>query len=309
MRPLIKLVLILCIFIVGCNAPLVENIYRKKSRFNGGLNVPVACLASEWAGKLRSMGSAWLIDGGNGVLFSAKHVIDVFIGDIIELGGSECKVFMGGKVYDCVVVRVPPLRDAVVIKLKGFDIKSLPKPYKVAEEKVKIGEKLFIEGFHPHPIEITASNMKDGIKDSLIPILKDFYEFRSADPERQKEISFDSLEAKVVSVDEHIRVNDQEHDALGELKFNVNEYIKVITVRNHKFSFGGLSGGVAVRINSKGEKEAVAIVTAERPVRFEYDKKGQSIDKSVVKIAVFDTILLTPIHSVKELYEDKMILR
>lgn len=300
---------LLSLLLIGCKPSPVENVYRKENRFQGGLNLPVAFLVSEWAGKPRILASGWLIEGSSGVLFSARHFSDAFVDDVVELGGSECKAFMGVRVYDCLVAQVPPLRDAVDLKLKGsFDPGQLPKPYKIATEKAKVGEKLFIQGFHPHPLEITDSNRKDGLNDKLIPILKDFYEFRMADPLVQKEIVFDNLEAKVIGINERIRINSEQHDPLGNLKFEVNEYIKVVTVRNHKFSFGGLSGGVAIRLNSGGEAEAVGIVTGEKPVRFGYDKKGQVIDKTE-HIAIYDTILITPIHSVKDLYEYARTLR
>lgn len=295
--------LFLALILTACKPPPVENVYRKESRYPGGLNVPVAYLTSEWGGEPRVMASGWLIEGSNGVLSSAKHFSDVFIRSLIELGGGECKSFIASKVYDCIIVQVPPLRDAVILKLLGsLNMAELPKPYKIFMGKLRVGDKLFIQGFHPHPTEITKSNRKDGVIDQVIPILKNFYEVRMADPLEQKEIVFDSLEAKVVDLNFRARVYGEDNSRLGNLRFETNTFIKVITVRNHKFSFGGLSGGVAIKLNEKGEPEAVGIVTAERPVRFEYDKKGQVVDRSV-KMAVFDTIMITPITSVKELYE------
>lgn len=296
-----------CLFfsliLTACKPPPVENVYRKEGYYPGGLNVPVAYLTSEWGGKPRVMASGWLIEGASGVLFSAKHFSDVFIHSLIELGGGECKSFIASKVYDCIIVQVPPLRDAVILKLlSSFNTSELPKPYKIFTGKLRVGDKLFIQGFHPHLTEITRSNRKDGVIDHVIPILKNFYEIRMADPLEQKEVVFDSLEAKVVDLNFRARVDGDENSRLGNLRFETNTFIKVITARNHKFSFGGLSGGVAIKLNEKGEPEAVGIVTAERPVRFEYDKKGQVVDRSV-KVAVFDTIMITPIGSVRELYE------
>lgn len=295
--------------LVSCDSPPTENIYRKEGRFSSAVNAPVAFLSSEWAGKPRVMASGWLIDGGNGVLFSAKHFTDVFMGNVIELGSGECKAFMAGRVYSCMVVRLPPLRDAVVLKLQGnYMADSLPKPFKIATTKVKIGETLFIHGMHPHPREITESNKEDSVIDLLMPIMKDFYEVRTAEPEKQSEVSYDVLKSRVVSVNERIRINDQEGDPLEEVRYESNEYIKVITEKNHKFSFGGLSGGVVTRLNSNGEHEAVGIVTAEQPVRFEYDKKGLLVNKKEM-VAVFDTILVTPIYSVEDLIEYARMVR
>jgi len=295
---------ILCLLVISCDSPKVENIYRKGGYFPWGLsNIPIAFLVSEWGGKPRIMASGWLIDGGNGKLFSAKHFSDAFMSNIVELGTNECKAFLGKRVYACVINRVPPLRDAVILDLLGsLDLSELPKPYKLSSTKLKIGDTVFVQGFHPHPAEITKSNESDGLLDWVLPILKNYYEVREANPERMKEIVFDSLEARVVDLDVHIKIDNQDTDPLGELKYKVNDYIQVATVRNHKFSFGGLSGGVVVRLNSRGTPEAVGIVTAEKPERLEYDKKGKLKSKPT-QIVVSDTLLTTPIESVDDLYE------
>ncbi len=298
---MIKILSVLLLLAVSaCNSPIVENIYRKEGRYPDGLNVPVAFLVSEWAGKPRVMASGWLIEGSNGMLFSAKHFSDVFINNVVELGANECKVFLTGKVYTCVIVQVPPLKDAVVFKILGqFNQSEFPKPYKISTTKLEIGDEVFIQGFHPHPAFITDSNKKDGVKDILVPIFKDFYEERTADYWQQKEVAFDSLEARVVNIDRRILVEDQGSDPLGKIKFKINEFVEVVTVRNHKFSFAGLSGGPVVRINEKGEPEAVGIVTAGPPARYEHKKvMGETLVRQVV-----DTMDITPIYSVKDLYD------
>ena len=289
---------------VACNPPAIENVYRKEMRFPSNLNVPVAFLAVEWGGKLRGSGSAWLIDGGNGVLFSAKHVTDALMNNQIELGASECKLFLGnGKVFTCITTRVPPLRDAVVLRLlEKFNPEEMPRPYKISETKLKVGDRVYVQGFHSHPLDVTISNLEDGFLDSIVPILKTFYELREADPLRQREVVFDSLEATVVDLDAHINIGSDEPNSYDAIRYKTNEYVKVITTRNHKFSFGGLSGGVVVKINDQGVSEAVGIVTAERPERWGDDKRGH-LKGEAVSIIVSDTMFITPINSVKELYE------
>ena len=301
---MIKMLLVFLLFVVyACGPPPADNIYRKEGRFPSGLNVPVAFLTNEWAGKPRILASGWLIDGGNGTLFSAKHFTDTFMNDIIELGANQCKVFLSGRVYTCVVVQVPPLRDAVILKIfEPFNSAELLTPYKIATTKLRIGDAVFIQGFHPHPSEITTSNATEGFKDLILPIFRTFYELREDDPARQREVVFDNLEAVVVDVDVHINTDENESSPEKELKFRTNEYIKVITKRNHKFSFGGLSGGVVIKVNKNGEKEAFGIITAERPERLEYDKRDQLISKKAL-IIVSDTILVTPIYTVNDLYE------
>ena len=292
------------LFFIACSPPSTENTFRKEGKYPSNFKVPVAFLVNEWAGKPKILASGWLIDGGNGTFFSAKHHTDTFMNDTVELGAHECKIFLNGQVYDCLVVQVPPLRDAVVLKISGsFDQAGFPQPYKISETKLKIGETVYVQGFHPHPSEVTKSNLNDGLRDLIVPIFKTFYGLREADPERQKEVVFDSLEAVVTGINEHIKIGaEHEQDVESGLKFGVNEYVKVVTKINHKFSFGGLSGGVVVRLNTQGIPEAVGILTAEDSVRLEYDKKGKLMNKKV-KIYVSDTMFITPIYTVKDLYE------
>jgi len=288
---------------VACSPPPVENIYRKNGTFPGGLNVPVAFLVSEWGGKARVMASGWMIEGADGFLFSAKHFTDTFMNDVIELGSKECKAFLAGRVYDCIVVRVPPLRDAVILKMVDLpDLLKLPKPYKINGNKLKVGDTVFIQGFHPHPLEITKSNMAEGIEDLVIPIFKNFYQIRIADDSKRNEVVFDNLKAVVVDLADRIKINNKEPDLMADLKYEANTYLRLITAKNHKFSFGGLSGGVVVKINKNGETEVVGIITAEKPVRLESDKREEIIDEAAQHLVV-DTIYVTPIESVKDLYE------
>ena len=306
MRKILSTFLLLAV--TACNPPPADNIYRKEGRFPGGLNVPVSLIVIEWGGKIRVMGSGWLIDGGGGAQFSAKHVTDALMNSPIELGVNECKVFLGGRVYTCFVDRVPSERDAIVLKMfDHINLAELPAPYKIAATKLKVGDKVFVQGFHPHPKEIRDEDEKEGFKDFVVPILKTFYELREADPLRQTEVVFDNLEGRRVKPDlDSIRSNpllrNEEKKAL--LEYENDSYIKILMARDHKFSFGGLSGGVA--LNEKGE--AVGIITAQNPLRFEYDKDGFSIDPFghltiTIKKQLFDTIYVTPIESVKDLYD------
>lgn len=79
--------------------------------------------------------------------------------------------------------------------------------------------------------------------------------------------------------------------------------MKVVMKRDHKFSFGGLSGGVA--LNDRGE--VVGVITAQDIFRFELDENGFFFDPGSGKIGVeikkqfFDTIYVTPIDSIKDM--------
>lgn len=292
------------VFAAACGPPPVENIYRKGGYFPDGLNVPVAPLVIEWAGKVRVMGSAWLIEGGEGVLFSAKHVTDALMGGQIELGGRECKIFLNSSAYDCIVVRVSPHKDAVVLKLASpFKSSELPKPYKIGTEGVRVGDWVSIQGFHLHPKEIRDANEREGFKDTVIPIFRTFYGLRFGNECVDTEVVFDSIRARVTGSDIHIQVDDQENNPMGKLKYAVNTYFGVTTLRNHKFSFGGLSGGVVFRSSEGGEPEVVGIITAEKPVKLEYDKEGNLISPCGMPPMVADTIMVTPIESVTDLIE------
>src|SRR3989344_1509358 len=294
-----KILLVLCLFVLvsACDAPPVENVYRKDGYFPGGLNVPVALIVVEWGGKPRVMGSGWLIDGGHGALFTAKHVTGALMNNTIELGANECKVFLAGRVYTCFVDQVPPLRDAVVLKIfSSIDQVKLLKPYKFPTTKLKVGDNVFVQGFHPHSSEITKSNMADGYRDLIVPIFKTFYERRFGDKCYEREIVFDNIEARVAELDTHVIIDDLKNDPLGKLKYFNNTYVRIVTLRNHKFSFGGLSGGVVARLNKDGEPEAVGIITSEKPVEFKYDKDGHLISPCGTPPMVADTLSITPIE-------------
>lgn len=299
---------VLLLFFANCSPPpdLGINEFRKQGKFPTTVDLPVAFIATEWAGKSRIRASGWLVDGANGVLMSAKHLSDTFMGDIIELGANECKVFLSGRVYTCVIVRVPPLRDAVLLKLLDFiSLSELPKPYKISERELIIGSKVKIQGFHFHSAEIIESNKKDGFNDLIIPILKNFYDLRAVNPLDQKEVVFENLKGVVLKPDPDSIVNDpflDQEQKKAILEFENNSYIKVRADRDHKFSFGGLSGGVA--LNSRDE--VAGVITAQNIFRFEYGKRGMFFGPHGEVIVVprkqlFDTIYITPIKSVTDL--------
>ena len=80
----------------------------------------------------------------------------------------------------------------------------------------------------------------------------------------------------------------------------------MLTARDHKFPFGGLSGGVA--LNDKGE--TFGVITAQNPMRFEIDDQGLFFIPGVgpvpvgeVKKQFWDVIYITPLDSIKELDE------
>lgn len=304
---LVSLFVLLVSISASCKPAPVENVYRKEGRFPDGVNAPVAPLAVEWAGKMRTMGSAWLIEGSRGKLFTATHVVDGFFRRQVSMGGRECKIFLDGRAYDCVVDRRAPLSDAAVLRIVSqYELAELPRPYKIALEEAKVGDEVFIMGFHPHPREITEANERDGFSDRTVPIFRTFYEQRFGNRCSASEVVFDVLKAKVVGINEPVDFGEEERkkDPLGELKYSVNMYFSVETERNHKVSFAGLSGGMAVRLDKESESwEVVGLITAENPLELEYDESGALISPCGKSGVIADTLWVTPIAAVMDLVE------
>ncbi len=306
MSNFLKVCLILASLILSsCGPPPVENPYRKEMRYEGqSFDVPVGFLTSEWHGQVRILASGWLIEGGEGTLMSAKHFSDAFMKDLLDLGPSECKAFLNRKVYSCFAIRVPSVRDAVVLKLLDYG-KEPVGAYRISLSKPKIGDKLHIQGFHPHPPEIIESNLKDGFKDVQIPILKNFYELRGKQLKNTGEVVFDNLAATVIKPDPGALINNRlllPEEKRESLKYENDSYIKVLMDHDHKFSFGGLSGGVA--LNDSGE--AVGVITAQDILRFDSEEKKSKDEHHNFSIITrknqkFDIIYITPIGSVMDI--------
>ena len=141
-KPALTIILI-TVLTCGCGPPLEEDQYRTEGRFPGGLNVPVALLTVEWAGKVRIMGSAWLIDHDGGVLLSAKHVTDAFMNDIIELGGTfkNGLSFPGDpsgdwpeEIINCRCTTVAVLEKSQIVLVKDIKDNEVQKVIKLRQE-------------------------------------------------------------------------------------------------------------------------------------------------------------------------------
>lgn len=255
---------------------------------------PVALVVAEWNGRPHILASAFLVEREKGAFLTAKHFTD----DLEALGGDTCRLFFNGKVFTARIAKLPPLRDAALLQISGdFDPASFPEPYKVSALEPRIGEKVFVLGLHPHPFWIREQNLKGGHGDTVIPILKNYYGMIEFDKNREMEIVSDRLEASVIEIQTKIKFGDEE-DAWTELRNSANSYIRARTKLNHKFSFGGLSGGAVT--NAAGE--LIGLITAEDPARLEFDENGrlEGIDFSIQ--IVFDTLYITPIEDLKDLY-------
>jgi hypothetical protein len=304
-RGLIFLLFTINLIIIGCNpsSPTNINIPCGAKKIPGDVGLPVAFLVADFACQPQVSASGWLIEGSNGMLFSARHFSDVFMNSPIDLGTKECRAFMFGQVYNCVVVKVPPIRDAVLLKLTDFSSEiykfkpykvspyKIVNPYKISTQKPKIGDRVFVQGKHLHPYSLLLDDRRFPSKNKIIPILEKFYGIRMVDKFKKQEVVFESLEGKVVNIDTESIINDPH---LGEynkkilLKYENESYIKIRTVKKHPLAFQGLSGGVVLN----QEKEVIGIITAQNPFR-----------------VYFDTIYATPIESVKELYQYARLAR
>lgn len=291
--------------IVACNPPPYRNKYGENNFYPQDFRSDVAYLVLEWAErKPHIMASGYLADQVKGIFYTAKHFTD----DFGALGPDYCKVFLNGKVYTAKLMKVSPIRDTALIRISSyFSPDELPKPSPVSPSEPKIGDSLYVQGMHPHSYQIREENESEGFPDKIIPIFETYYGQVMKDKSRESQVVFDNLEGKRVKPDpDSIRkdrwLSDEQKKIL--LEYENSLYIKILVVRDHKFSFGGLSGGVALNSN----KEIVGAITAQNPLRFEYDEHGfffipgeGPVEIADIKKQLFDTIYVTPIWAVKDL--------
>ncbi|MBI2058047.1 MAG: trypsin-like peptidase domain-containing protein [Candidatus Yanofskybacteria bacterium] len=258
------------------------------------LKTDVAWIVLEWNGKPKygGYGSGFLVDKYSGSFYTNKHVSDMFD----SLGRGSQKVFFNGKVYNLAVVKVPALRDAAIVQIKdSFDFSEFPDSAPIAEEKVKKGDKVLIEGFHPHPYFVRESNKAEGgYNEKLVSIFKEYYNMGTRNLEKEVEVVFESFTGVVVETDASVFLNSPSGSGgiTNRAREMTNTYFMVKTDKDHKFSFGGLSG-TAVK-NTRGE--IVGILTVEK-TDFKELEKDENAGIKVVEI-VFDLVGVTPIESV-----------
>lgn len=289
---------------------LGSNEYRDGSFFPlpSNLKGTGAFLVLERNGKRPEiLASGNLINRENGLIRTAKHFTDAFG----ALGVDYCKVFlMNGKVYKAALVKVPPIRDAALIRLiPPFSVSDLPYPLPMAPEMPKPGDKVFVQGFHPHAFYLRQENREEGFPDNEIKIFETYYGQITKDRNKESQVVFDNLTGMVVKPDPETVANNpwlSDEEKKVSLKFENDKYIKVLMAKDHKFSFGGLSGGVALNENG----EAFGVITAQDIFRLELDDKGFFFMPGIgpvkaveVKKQYFDTIYITPLDSIGDLAE------
>jgi len=285
-----KIILIVILFLSACDPPSYKE--ERYPFFPQGFSEPVAFVAVEWNNrKLIGTGSAFLIDREKGLMLTAKHVSDVYK----EYGSDVADSFINTHVYDHFILRVPPLRDASLVKLIDFDPKDLPDPYPISQKRVAVGDTLYVRGYHRHRNEFIKMNEEAGFPDNQVPIIEKYYKNfgRSLDLQ-EGEIVYHNIKVRVEALEAKIDLN-QEGELFYKEKNDTNTYIQVKTERDHLFSFGGLSGGVVVNTDN----EIVGAITAEQPGFEEIPWEGpfQLMKKK------YETIYVTPIWDIQELLD------
>jgi len=157
------IVVFLFSFSFACSPPseLNRNKYREENSFPQDFKSTGAYLVLEWNSKKPFiMASGSLVNREKGIFLTAKHFSDAFG----LLGVDYCKVFFNGKVYKAVLVKVPPIRDAALIKLaSSFSVKDFPALVRL----VYFFGPTTIEVLRPAKLEIPVEELQDGIMDMV----------------------------------------------------------------------------------------------------------------------------------------------
>lgn len=286
-----------CLFSASCELALSCKVDSRPSSdgsktYLQDFKTDVAWIPLEWNGKPMGWGSGFLVDKDRGAFFTNKHVSNEFN----TVGKGSHKLFFNGKVYNTELVKTPPTVDAALIKITDeFDSSEFPESASFSGEKVKVGDRVWVEGFHVHSYSIRKADGESGYNFPVIPIFRDYYRMNTRDLDNEKEVVFEKLEARVTNINKKIEIGGQGSGIVQDMRNIVNLYIEIKTSKDHLFSFGGLSGTV-VR-NDKGE--TVGIFTA-GPTE-ESVPVHELEDGSVVSKIVFQTAYITPIGAAEKL--------
>ncbi len=268
------------LLVIGCGDPIQRrelNTYKAENRYvdEQELVTQTAFLALESNGKLRydfkgdmeegAYASGFLISRNRGLFKTAYHFSE-------HLGDNNvdwCRLFINTRVYRAGLYRANSSLDSAVLKiLDKFDVNDFPEAPPMATKEVEVGDKVFIEGYHPHPYYVRLKDQELGKKFQLIPLLKNYYRTVNADREDYTEIVYEVLEAEVtiksITLDElYAEFNKgktkPEKKNPDDLSSGINTFIEIKTAEDHFFSFGGLSGTVVKNIRG----EVIGEVTRE----------------------------------------------
>lgn len=238
----------------GCGPSEEENaLYRKVSRYRQNFTTSSALLIRERNGFPLILASAFLIDKQRGLFVSAKH----FVGN--ESAGN-CRIFFNGAVYNGFLLAVPAITDLAVIKIADiFAVENFPEPRRWAES-IQRGDKIFVEGIHPHPQSFQAGR-------EIVPIFSEFYGLTG----KGEEFVFERLAGEVVELSREI-ANKNIKDTNEILSGVSSRFIMVRTMQDHRFSFSGLSGGPTVN-----ERDEIIGINSVEDQAFLEISKGEAI--------------------------------
>lgn len=284
MRLVIAALAFSCFVFSSCSPPKPQQtMYQKEHRYNQDININVAALIKEQNDtpvKPTPNCSGFLVDKTSGIFGSAKHCIGAT---------GRWKIFYGGKVYDGFVLSTPAVSDLVLIKVHGQldGLSNAPNPYPIAST-VRVGDKVFVRGIHPHPPERQEGRQ-------IIPIWKDYYGIYWA----KAKLVFDNLEAEIVNVNNPQRGNELGLGGTvsGELS---SIYYKMKTAEDHKMPFSGLSGGPVV--NEREELVGVLSWQRVRPEEeeFRFETEEFVIEGSIIK-PIYREVNAVPAKELEEL--------
>ena len=282
--------------LLGCQPSDIKDTLKRSDTYEQNFKSDVAWVVLEWNGKPKygGWGSGFLVDRKRGAFYTNKHVGDMFD----ALGEGSHKIFFNGKVYNAAVVKTHLLVDVALVRITDpFDPSEFPEPAPIATEAPRVGDKVWVEGFHPHPYRVREADESEGFKFPRLSIFRDYYKIPIGDIEKEQEIVFERLEAVVEELDKNVPIGDQGSGFVQEIRNKVNLYMYIKTLKDHRFSFGGLSGTV-VR-NRAGE--TVGIFTAGPEVEYDKDTAMPLEGGLFIAQRVYKTGAITPIKAVNDL--------
>ncbi len=261
----------LLLFTINCGPDSQDtNQYKKEGRYPQDFKTQAALLVRERNDVINIMASAGLLDREKGLFFSAKH----FVGG--ENDGTM-RVFFNGRVYDGILLTLPAITDIAIIKLDGnFNLAGFPEAYILGGETKK-GDEVFVIGIHPHPPELQEGKNK-------IPIFYFYYDM----PWSKDDFVLDRLETRVTNTSRQISGKSIEGSNLEDI---TNTYVELKTGQDHKFSFGGLSGGPVVNTRN----EVVGVTANETQGGLVLEK-----EKGII-YHPWDTLDIVPVAELKKL--------
>lgn len=267
--------------------------------YSQNIKTDVAWIVLEWNGRPFGYGSGFLINREKGTFYTNRHVRKMFD----TLGKNSHKLFFNGKVYRIDIDKTFQMDDAAEVRIiDSFDPSEFPEPAPFAEEEPGVGDLIFVGGMHPHPYYIREQDEAEGFKYEIIPIFRDYFLQGTKNIGKEREMVYEIIDGKVVDTDVTVKEiqerSGQElrpEGMIEDMRNKANLYTQVKISKDHKFSFGGLSGSPAKNMSG----EIVGILTMQDLQRFDYDKDELQKHGAVVATQLFDTVYVAPIKSIR----------